>query len=106
MKQRLAIAASLLRPRELIILDEPTNGLGPQGTREVRAGPADRRRRRGQGVHHPRPGRYPGRTEASAALGDAEPERVCAGIGVRGFLVPAPSLEDLFARLTGEGVGG
>jgi ABC-2 type transport system ATP-binding protein len=36
MKQRLAIAAGLLRPRELMILDEPTNGLDPQGTREVR----------------------------------------------------------------------
>jgi ABC-2 type transport system ATP-binding protein len=37
MKQRLGIAVSLLRPRDLVILDEPTNGLDPQGTREVRA---------------------------------------------------------------------
>ncbi len=37
MKQRLAIAAGLLRPRDMVILDEPTNGLDPQGTREVRA---------------------------------------------------------------------
>lgn len=37
MKQRLGIATSLLRPRQLVILDEPTNGLDPQGTREVRA---------------------------------------------------------------------
>ena len=36
MKQRLGIANALLQPRELLILDEPTNGLDPQGTREVR----------------------------------------------------------------------
>jgi ABC-2 type transport system ATP-binding protein len=36
MKQRLGLAAALLKPRDLLILDEPTNGLDPQGTREVR----------------------------------------------------------------------
>ena len=37
MKQRLGLAAALSRPRDLLVLDEPTNGLDPQGTREVRA---------------------------------------------------------------------
>ena len=53
-------------------------------------------------------GAQAGVAEASAALGGAAPERVCAelvnrGIGVRGFAVAAPSLEELFVGLTGEG---
>ncbi|MFG2890048.1 ABC transporter ATP-binding protein [Streptomyces sp. NPDC048248] len=36
MKQRLGLAAALLQPRELLVLDEPTNGLDPQGMREIR----------------------------------------------------------------------
>jgi ABC-2 type transport system ATP-binding protein len=164
MKQRLAIAASLLRPRELIILDEPTNGLDPQGTREVRAlvrqiaadgttvfvsshllaeveqvcthvgvmrtgrlvfqGSLPELRLTGAArvvVHTADPDGavkvfaglgladpQAATDEASAALGEAEPEHVCAelvqaGVGVRGFAVASPSLEDLFVGLTGEG---
>jgi ABC-2 type transport system ATP-binding protein len=36
MKQRLGLAGALLVPRRLVVLDEPTNGLDPAGTRDVR----------------------------------------------------------------------
>src|ERR1700737_1656035 len=52
MKQRLAVAAALLKQPELMVLDEPTNGLDPQGVVEMRT----LIRRLGTG---PRPGRLP-----------------------------------------------
>jgi ABC-2 type transport system ATP-binding protein len=36
MKQRLGLAAALLKHHALVVLDEPTNGLGPNGMKEMR----------------------------------------------------------------------
>ena len=86
MKQRLAIAAGLLQTRELVILDEPTNGLDPQGTREVRALVREIAR--------------DGTTVLVSSHLLAEVEQICTHVGVMrtGTLVFEGTLDELRAR--------
>lgn len=83
MKQRLGLANALLKPRELLILDEPTNGLDPQGTREVRN---LIRRLAGEGITI---------FLSSHLLGEIE--QLCSHVAVMhmGHLVASGSLEEL-----------
>jgi ABC-type multidrug transport system ATPase subunit len=83
MKQRLGIAAALLQPRELLVLDEPTNGLDPQGTREVR--------------NLVRELSADGLTVFVSSHLLAEVEQVCSHIGImnQGSLVMQGTLDDL-----------
>jgi ABC-2 type transport system ATP-binding protein len=89
MRQRLAIAGALLRPRELLILDEPTNGLDPQGTREVR--------------HLVASLAEDGQTVLLSSHLLSEVEQVCDHLGVmsRGRLVAQGSLAELRASVPG-----
>jgi ABC-2 type transport system ATP-binding protein len=84
MRQRLGLAGALLRRPELLVLDEPTNGLDPQGITEVRELLLD--------LH---------RTGTTIFLSShllAEVEQLCSRVGVldRGRLV----LQDEVATLT------
>ena len=85
MRQRLGLAGALLRQRELFVLDEPTNGLDPQGTREVRH------------LVHEVAGE--GATVFVSSHLLSEIEQMCTHVGVmsRGKLVFQGSLADLGA---------
>ncbi len=86
MKQRLGLAAALLRPRDLLVLDEPTNGLDPQGTREVR--------------HLIRELAHGGTTVLVSSHLLTEIEQVCSHIGImsRGRLLAQGEREALVAH--------
>jgi ABC-2 type transport system ATP-binding protein len=86
MKQRLGIAVALLRSRELLVLDEPTNGLDPQGTREIRA--------------LVRSLAAQGSTVLVSSHLLAEVEQICTHVGVmsRGRLVEQGTLEEFRGR--------
>jgi len=85
MKQRLGLAAALLRAPRLLVLDEPTNGLDPQGIREIRELLADLN--------------AAGTTVFLSSHQLAEVEQLCTRIGVidRGRLV----LQDELGALRG-----
>ena len=83
MKQRLGVAAALLKDPELLILDEPTNGLDPQGMADMR----DLVRRLGQG----------NRTVLLSSHLLGEVEQICdrAGVIQPGKLVAQGTLAEL-----------
>jgi ABC-type multidrug transport system ATPase subunit len=83
MRQRLGLAAALLRRPRLLVLDEPTNGLDPQGIREIRQLLVDLNRT--------------GTTVFLSSHLLAEIEQMCTRVGVldRGRLVLQDQLERL-----------
>ncbi|GAA4765149.1 ABC transporter ATP-binding protein [Actinomycetospora chibensis] len=89
MKQRLGLAAALLVPRRLVVLDEPTNGLDPAGTRDVRRVVAELR--------------ASGATVLLSSHLLAEVEAVCSHVAVlqTGTLLVAGELQTLLDADTG-----
>ena len=92
MKQRLGVAAALLKDPDLLILDEPTSGLDPQGTVEMRSLIKDL----GRG----------GRTVLLSSHLLNEVELTCDRVGViaNGKLVAEGTVEELRARSGGRGL--
>jgi len=88
MKQRLGVAAALLKDPELLILDEPTNGLDPAGMAEMRA--------------FIRSLAGGGRTVVLSSHLMGEVEQVCDRVGVirDGVLVAEGTVEQLRGRAT------
>jgi ABC-2 type transport system ATP-binding protein len=86
MRQRLGVAAALLKNPELLVLDEPTNGLDPAGMAQMRA----LTRRLGSGD----------RTVLLSSHLLGEVQQVCDRVGVisRGGLVAEGSVEELRGR--------
>jgi ABC-type multidrug transport system ATPase subunit len=85
MRQRLGLAWALMRPSQLLVLDEPTNGMDPQGTREIR--------------HLIRQLAAEGATVFLSSHLLSEIEQVCSHVGVmnRGKLLMQGTLDDLKA---------
>jgi ABC-2 type transport system ATP-binding protein len=83
MRQRLGLAWALLRPCQLLVLDEPTNGMDPQGTREIR--------------HLIREIAADGATVFLSSHLLSEVEQVCTHVGVmnRGKLLTQGTLDEL-----------
>jgi ABC-2 type transport system ATP-binding protein len=83
MKQRLGVAAALLKDPELLILDEPTNGLDPAGMADMR----DLIRSLGSGE----------RTVLLSSHLLGEVEQICDRVGVisRGRLIAESTVEEL-----------
>ncbi len=83
MKQRLGVAAALMKEPELLILDEPTNGLDPQGVVEMRT----LIRRLGTGS----------RTVLLSSHLLSEVEQICDRVGIirRGKLVAEGTVHEL-----------
>jgi ABC-2 type transport system ATP-binding protein len=86
MKQRLGIAAALLKEPELLILDEPANGLDPAGIKEVR----DLLRRLGN----------EGKTVFVSSHQLAEVQQMCDRVAIlsRGRCIASGSVAEVLAR--------